>query len=95
MTYCFELDFRWWKEVQTAASYIEGVVYGVSFNDDADTEIVLELRKIDESGKSEEGFSGREYALITEATWVQALKRSGSNTYFFTEIFSIIGLVKN
>ncbi|XP_015870895.3 ubiquitin carboxyl-terminal hydrolase 8 [Ziziphus jujuba] len=72
------VPFRWWKEVQNAANCIEGVVYDVSSDDDADTQIVLELRKIDESGKNEfeeEGFSGREYALITEATWLQALKR--------------------
>ncbi|PON98371.1 hypothetical protein TorRG33x02_059460 [Trema orientale] len=63
----------WWKEVQTPADFVEGVSYYVSSNNnDADSEILLNLRKNDDA---QEGFSGREYALFTEATWVRALKR--------------------
>ena len=64
---------RWWKKVQKPADFREGVSYDVSMNNDAaDSEIVLNLRKSD---CAEEGFSGREYALFTESTWVRALKR--------------------
>lgn len=43
----------------------------------ADSQIVLELRKEESSGdrvKAEEGVSGRAYALVNEALWLQTLK---------------------
>ncbi|XP_062112375.1 ubiquitin carboxyl-terminal hydrolase 8-like isoform X2 [Humulus lupulus] len=63
----------WWKEVLTSADYREGVSYSVSLSNDSDSVIVLNLRKDDYA--EEGGFSGREYALFTEAKWVRALKR--------------------
>ena len=64
--------------MQTPADFAEGVLYNVSSNNDDDSEIVLNLKKIVEQGKCDSGqveFSGLEYALIPEATWVLALIR--------------------
>lgn len=56
-----------------------GVLYNVisNFGGD-DAEIVLDFRKEEGSERSEdteEGFSGREYAIISGRMWLQALKR--------------------
>lgn len=60
---------------------IEGVLYSVSYSKDTDFEFELYLSMKDESERSEllekEGFPGREYAFITEATWLQTVKRWG------------------
>lgn len=45
--------------------------------DNADSEIVLDLRKEESSGtrvKMDEGVSSREYALVKEALWLRTLK---------------------
>lgn len=50
----------------------------MSLNDDIESEIVLDLRKKEDSrnaAKEEEGFSGREYALLPQPMWLWALKR--------------------
>ena len=56
-----------------------GVLYNVisNFGDD-DAGIVLDFRKEEGSERSEdteEGFNGREYAIISGRMWLQALKR--------------------
>lgn len=74
----FALNFRWWKESQRDDDdETGGVLYSVSVNDDTDSEIVLDLKKVDsgKSNKAKEGFSAREYALLPEALWLRALKR--------------------
>ncbi|XP_022744200.1 ubiquitin carboxyl-terminal hydrolase 8-like isoform X2 [Durio zibethinus] len=73
------VSYRWWKEAQrSVADQIGGVLYTVlSNNDDADSEIVLDLRKEESSGtrdKAGEVASGREYALVNEALWLRTLK---------------------
>lgn len=50
----------------------------MSLNDDIESEIVLDLRKKEDSrnaAKEEEGFSGCEYALLPQPMWLWALKR--------------------
>ncbi|XP_075637983.1 ubiquitin carboxyl-terminal hydrolase 8-like isoform X1 [Castanea sativa] len=73
------VPYRWWKEAQRDDdNEIGGVLYSVSLNDDIESEIVLDLRKKEDSRnaeKEEEGFSGREYALLPQPMWLWALKR--------------------
>ncbi|KAM5559288.1 ubiquitin carboxyl-terminal hydrolase 8-like [Rosa sericea] len=68
------VPYRWWKEVRTEDDDRgEGVLYTTTpEEDDSGSEILLRLRKRD---SAEEGFSGREYALVPEATWCRALIR--------------------
>ncbi|KAL6138277.1 hypothetical protein ACLB2K_063560 [Fragaria x ananassa] len=68
------LPYRWWKEVRSEDDDRgEGVLYATSpEEDDSGLEILMSLRKRD---SAEEGFSGREYALVPEATWCRALIR--------------------
>jgi hypothetical protein len=57
---------------------VEGVLYTVSSNDDSESEILLHLKKEEDSEKIkslEAGFSGRHYALVPEGVWLRALKR--------------------
>lgn len=67
----------------------ECILYGMSHNkdDDSEDETVVKLIMKDEPGRrevSEQGFSGREYAIITEASFLQAIKRWGVwHTFFF------------
>lgn len=68
----FSFGFRWWKEVRTEDDQMGGVLYTASTDDDAGSEIFLNLKKKD---VAEEGFSGREYALVPEPTWCRALRR--------------------
>ncbi|XWS66580.1 hypothetical protein CRYUN_Cryun05aG0211800 [Craigia yunnanensis] len=73
------VPYRWWKESpRSVADQIGGILYTVLSNDDdADSEIVLDLKKDESSGtrdKAEEGVSGREYALVNEALWLRTLK---------------------
>ncbi|XVE96263.1 hypothetical protein REPUB_Repub02eG0205800 [Reevesia pubescens] len=72
------VPFRWWKEAQRSfADEIGGILYTVLTNNDADSEIVLDLRKEESSeskDKAKEGVSGREYALVSEALWLRTLK---------------------
>eukprot|EP00258_Populus_trichocarpa_P043285 XP_024459304.1 ubiquitin carboxyl-terminal hydrolase 8 [Populus trichocarpa] len=72
------VPYRWWSEVETVGEQV-GVLYNVisNFGGD-DAEIVLDFRKEEGSERSEdteEGFSGREYAIISGRMWLQALKR--------------------
>ncbi|KAM3738102.1 hypothetical protein ACB098_09G108300 [Castanea mollissima] len=73
------VPYRWWKEAQRDDdNEIGGVLYSVSLNDDIESEIVLDLRKKEDSRnaeKEEEGFSGCEYALLPQPMWLWALKR--------------------
>ncbi|KAK9986505.1 hypothetical protein SO802_031456 [Lithocarpus litseifolius] len=73
------VPYRWWKEAQRDDdNEIGGVLYSASLNDDIESEIVLDLRKKEDSRnaeKEEEGFSGREYALLPQPMWLWALKR--------------------
>ncbi|XP_030925271.1 ubiquitin carboxyl-terminal hydrolase 8-like [Quercus lobata] len=73
------VPYRWWKEAQRDDdNEIGGVLYSASLNDDIESEIVLDLRKKEDSRnaeKEEEGFSGREYALLPKPMWLWALKR--------------------
>ncbi|CAB4287003.1 unnamed protein product [Prunus armeniaca] len=66
------VPYRWWKEVRTEYDQMGGVLYTASTDDDAGSEIFLNLKKKD---VAEEGFSGREYALVPEPTWCRALRR--------------------
>lgn len=78
LTLVLTSDFRWWQETQNDSDRVVGVLYNVLSDEDADSGILLELRKEEVHTKydgAEEGFSGREYALIGEAMWLQALKR--------------------
>ncbi|KAB2066169.1 hypothetical protein ES319_A09G140900v1 [Gossypium barbadense] len=73
------VPYRWWKEAQrSVADEIVGILYNVLSNyDNADSEIVLDLRKEESSGtrvKMGEGVSSREYALVKEALWLRTLK---------------------
>ncbi|KAG8472612.1 hypothetical protein CXB51_034400 [Gossypium anomalum] len=73
------VPYRWWKEAQrSVADEIVGILYKVLSNyDNADSEIVLDLRKEESSGtrvKMDEGVSSREYALVKEALWLRTLK---------------------
>ncbi|XVF76057.1 hypothetical protein PTKIN_Ptkin13bG0235800 [Pterospermum kingtungense] len=73
------LPYSWWKEAQrSVADQVRGILYTVLSNDDnADSEILLDLRKEESSGtrdKGEERVSGREYALVNEALWLRTLK---------------------
>ncbi|KAI4300597.1 hypothetical protein L6164_033954 [Bauhinia variegata] len=70
--------WEWWKEAESDADRVEGVLYTVSTNSDSDSEILLNLRKEDEHDRSkntEVGVSGRQYALVAEGMWLRALKR--------------------
>ncbi|KAJ7971697.1 Ubiquitin carboxyl-terminal hydrolase [Quillaja saponaria] len=72
------VSYGWWKEVHGAVDQIEGVLYTVLSDYDAELEIVLDLRKKEDYGKSENadvGFSGPQYALVPEGMWLRALKR--------------------
>lgn len=72
------VPFRWLQETQNDSDQVVGVLYSVSSDEDADSGILLELRKQEVYTKYdgvEERSSGREYALIGEALWLQALKR--------------------
>ncbi|KAJ7976227.1 Ubiquitin carboxyl-terminal hydrolase [Quillaja saponaria] len=72
------VSYRRWKEAHSDADQIEGVLYSVSSNYDADLEIVLDLRKKEDYRKSENAeveFSGCQYALVTEGMWLLAQKR--------------------
>ncbi|KAM1948144.1 hypothetical protein ACFX15_008374 [Malus domestica] len=67
------VPYRWWKEARTEEDRNGGVLYtATTDDDDAGAEIVLDLKKND---VVEEGFSGREYALVPESTWCRALIR--------------------
>ncbi|KAM2673161.1 hypothetical protein EV2_014481 [Malus domestica] len=71
------VPYRWWKEARTEEDCNGGVLYTATMeeeedDDDAAAEIVLNLKKND---VVEEGFSGREYALVPESTWCRALIR--------------------
>ncbi|KAB2092298.1 hypothetical protein ES319_A02G020500v1 [Gossypium barbadense] len=73
------VPYRWWKEAQrSVADEIVGILYNVLSNyDNADSEIVLDLRKEESSGtrvKMDEGVSSHEYALVKEALWLRTLK---------------------
>ncbi|XWS59355.1 hypothetical protein CRYUN_Cryun08bG0114400 [Craigia yunnanensis] len=73
------VPYRWWKEAQrSVADQVGGILYTVLSNDDdAYSEIVLNLSKEESAGtrdKVEEGVSGREYALVNEALWLRTLK---------------------
>lgn len=76
----FTLHFRWWKEAQNVlADKVDGVLYEVSSNNgNADSEIVLDLKKKEvyqDSGNGDGGVSFHEYALVPEGVWLRALKR--------------------
>ncbi|KAK5836581.1 hypothetical protein PVK06_012374 [Gossypium arboreum] len=67
------------KEAQrSVVDEIVGILYNVLSNyDNADSEIVLDLRKEESSGtrvEMDEGVSSREYALVKEALWLRTLK---------------------
>ncbi|CAI0402306.1 unnamed protein product [Linum tenue] len=66
---------RWWRKVQHMSNHV-GVSYNVASSYD-DVEIELYLKRGDktmENDDVEEGFSGREYALLSETMWLRALK---------------------
>ncbi|KAI4348860.1 hypothetical protein L6164_009529 [Bauhinia variegata] len=72
------IPYRWWKEAESDADRVEGVLYTVSTNTDSDSEIFLDLRKEDDRRRiesTEVGVSGRQYALVAEGMWLRALKR--------------------
>lgn len=74
------VPYGWWKEAQKPADSVEGVPYDVSFVDDDedDSKIVMSLRRIEDFGNgdcAEEGFSGVEYAMVTEPMWIRAFLR--------------------
>lgn len=90
--------YRWWKETRessfrsSSSDYDEtgGVFYTGSssscfepINAARNEEIVLNLRRGKDYRKLDNGEEGVEYALITEAMWLQALKR---RTAIYTEI---------
>lgn len=57
---------------------VEGVLYSAKSPDASDTRILLDLHGEDKSKSvNEEGFLGREFALVREGTWLQALKWCG------------------
>ncbi|KAJ4705426.1 Ubiquitin carboxyl-terminal hydrolase [Melia azedarach] len=74
------VPYRWWKEAQNVlADKVDGVLYEVSSNNgNADSEIVLDLKKKEvyqDSGNGDGGVSFHEYALVPEGVWLRALKR--------------------
>lgn len=84
------MNCRWWKETRessfrsSSSDYDEtgGVFYTGSssscfepINAARNEEIVLNLRRGKDYRKLDNGEEGVEYALITEAMWLQALKR--------------------
>lgn len=73
------LPYRWWIDAEGEGDdRVEGVLYTVSSNDDSESEILLHLKKEEDSEKIkslEAGFSGRHYALVPEGVWLRALKR--------------------
>ncbi|CAK7342097.1 unnamed protein product [Dovyalis caffra] len=74
------VPYRWWSEVEAGGEQV-GILYNVTStfdDDDDDAEIALYFRKKEGSERSEdteEGFSGREYAIISGRMWLRALKR--------------------
>ncbi|OIV92275.1 hypothetical protein TanjilG_00293 [Lupinus angustifolius] len=73
------IPFRWWIEAQCEGDRVEGVLYTVSCYSDSEDEILLDLRKEEEDREKikrlELGFSGRQYALVPEGSWLRVLKR--------------------
>ncbi|KAE9590782.1 putative ubiquitinyl hydrolase 1 [Lupinus albus] len=74
------IPFRWWIEAQCEGDRVEGVSYTVSCYSDSEDEILLHLRKEKDEDREkikrlELGFSGRQYALVPEGSWLRALKR--------------------
>ncbi|KAK0583770.1 hypothetical protein LWI29_002751 [Acer saccharum] len=73
------VPYRWWREAESIpADQIGGVLYDVSPDyGNADSEIVLDLRKNEgyqESNNGNDGVSDRDYALVPEGMWLRALK---------------------
>ncbi|WCJ34160.1 Ubiquitin carboxyl-terminal hydrolase 8 [Euphorbia peplus] len=68
------VPYRWWSEAEFVK--VDGILYDVSVMSD-DEEILLNLRKVENTGKSDnaiEGLSCEEYALVPGAMWLRALK---------------------
>ncbi|XP_031397358.1 ubiquitin carboxyl-terminal hydrolase 8-like isoform X2 [Punica granatum] len=67
---------RWWKEARhCTAEEIVGVRYSADSVDASDSQILLDLHREDTSkSEDEEIFLGREFALVREGTWLQALR---------------------
>ncbi|XP_019455365.1 PREDICTED: ubiquitin carboxyl-terminal hydrolase 8-like isoform X2 [Lupinus angustifolius] len=79
------LPHRWWSESQCDGDRVEGVLYTVLCNSDSEFEILLHLKKEEDCEKIkrlELGFSGRQYALVSEGTWLRALKRNNATQDF-------------
>lgn len=72
--------FRWWNEARESLfaghSEVRGVLYRVaSLNDEElESEIVLEMRREDDTSAEEAGTSDCEYTLISEWMFLRALK---------------------
>ncbi|KAK7842762.1 hypothetical protein CFP56_013451 [Quercus suber] len=65
------VPYRWWKEAQRDDdNEIGGVLYSALLNDDIESEIVLDLRKKEDSRNAK-----KEYALLPQPMWLWALKR--------------------
>ncbi|CAN1277741.1 Ubiquitin carboxyl-terminal hydrolase 8 [Linum perenne] len=81
------VPLRWWSEVQHRSNQV-GVLYDVDSRID-DEEIQLCLHREDKFGESddvEEGFSGKEYALLTETMWLQALKWHNDSSWILKDV---------
>ncbi|KAK7244770.1 hypothetical protein RIF29_39596 [Crotalaria pallida] len=72
------LPYRWWIEAQCEGDRSDGVLYTVLCNSDSESEVLLHLKKEEsreEIKRLELGFSGCQYALVSEGAWLRALKR--------------------
>ncbi|XP_038697114.1 ubiquitin carboxyl-terminal hydrolase 8-like isoform X2 [Tripterygium wilfordii] len=77
------VPYSWWRETQSNADHMGGILFIASSNDDADDEIVLSLKKEGDSGRPDGGdevCTGLECVFIPEAMWLRALKWHNDST---------------
>ncbi|KAK9289719.1 hypothetical protein L1049_007878 [Liquidambar formosana] len=92
-----------WESLYGDADGMRGVLYTASsgahsgpvkvVDNNSDSEILLNLRREEGNGKSdpeEEGFSGCEYALVSESVWLRALKWHNDSNEAVKDVGSLL-----
>ncbi|XP_030511259.1 ubiquitin carboxyl-terminal hydrolase 8-like isoform X2 [Rhodamnia argentea] len=75
------VPYSWWIKTRNNVMEAGGTLYTTTSKEDFAKQILLEMRRENccKSENDEEGFSGGEFALVPEATWLQTLKSHGDS----------------